>query len=74
FSCCFCLIFLKHRQILLEIFSKNYRVRRNIIQNQLAREYGEDLDKQEVDKVLKDCCVSQGGMWYLKGTVQQPTS
>uniref|UniRef100_A0A8C6Y1B9 RNA polymerase III subunit E n=1 Tax=Naja naja TaxID=35670 RepID=A0A8C6Y1B9_NAJNA len=64
----------QHRQILLEIFSKNYRVRRNIIQNQLAREYGEDLDKQEVDKVLKDCCVSQGGMWYLKGTVQQPTS
>uniref|UniRef100_A0A8C5RWX3 RNA polymerase III subunit E n=1 Tax=Laticauda laticaudata TaxID=8630 RepID=A0A8C5RWX3_LATLA len=64
----------QHRQILLEIFSKNYRVRRNIIQNRLAREYGEDLDKQEVDKVLKDCCVSQGGMWYLKGTVQQPTS
>ncbi|XP_025032052.1 DNA-directed RNA polymerase III subunit RPC5 [Python bivittatus] len=64
----------QHRQILLEIFSKNYRVRRNVIQNRLAREYGEDLDKQEVDKVLKDCCVSQGGMWYLKGTVQQPTS
>ncbi|XP_058013635.1 DNA-directed RNA polymerase III subunit RPC5 isoform X2 [Ahaetulla prasina] len=64
----------QHRQILLEIFSKNYRVRRNIIQNRLAREYGEELDKQEVDKVLKDCCVSQGGMWYLKGTVQQPTS
>uniref|UniRef100_A0A8D0E4D8 RNA polymerase III subunit E n=1 Tax=Salvator merianae TaxID=96440 RepID=A0A8D0E4D8_SALMN len=64
----------QHRQILLEIFSKNYRVRRNVIHNRLAREYGEDLDKQEVDKVLKDCCISQGGMWYLKGTVQQPTS
>lgn len=45
--------FSKHRQILLEIFSKNYRVRRNVIQNQLAQGYGEDLDKQEVDKVLK---------------------
>ncbi|KAM3826524.1 DNA-directed RNA polymerase III subunit RPC5 isoform 1-T1 [Vipera latastei] len=64
----------QHRQILLEIFSKNYRVRRNVIQNRLAREYGEELDKQEVDKVLKDCCVSQGGMWYLKGTVQQSSS
>ncbi|KAJ7305854.1 hypothetical protein JRQ81_010220 [Phrynocephalus forsythii] len=64
----------QHRQILLEIFSKNYRVRRNVIQNQLVQEYGEDLDKQEVDKVLKDCCVSQGGMWYLKGTVQQPAT
>ncbi|XP_066496505.1 DNA-directed RNA polymerase III subunit RPC5 [Tiliqua scincoides] len=64
----------QHRQILLEIFSKNYRVRRNVIQSQLAREYGEEINKQEMDKVLKDCCVSQGGMWYLKGTVQQQTS
>ncbi|KAM6054384.1 PREDICTED: DNA-directed RNA polymerase III subunit RPC5 isoform X1 [Chlamydotis macqueenii] len=60
----------QHRQVLLEIFSKNYRVRRNVIQNQLSQECGEDLNKQEVDKVLKDCCVSYGGMWYLKGTVQ----
>lgn len=64
----------QHRQILLEIFSKNYRVRRNVILNHLAQEYGEEIDKQEVDRVLKDCCVSQGGMWYLKGTVQQTTS
>ncbi|KFP37489.1 DNA-directed RNA polymerase III subunit RPC5, partial [Chlamydotis macqueenii] len=43
----------QHRQVLLEIFSKNYRVRRNVIQNQLSQECGEDLNKQEVDKVLK---------------------
>ncbi|XP_003229273.1 DNA-directed RNA polymerase III subunit RPC5 [Anolis carolinensis] len=67
-------MFDQHRQILLDIFSKNYRVRRNVIQNRLAQEYGDGIDKQEVDKVLKDCCVSQGGMWYLKGTVQQPAS
>ncbi|XP_017198006.1 DNA-directed RNA polymerase III subunit RPC5 isoform X4 [Oryctolagus cuniculus] len=60
----------QHRQVLLEIFSKNYRVRRNMIQSRLTQECGEDLSKQEVDKVLKDCCVSHGGMWYLKGTVQ----
>ncbi|KAM5329636.1 DNA-directed RNA polymerase III subunit RPC5 isoform 1-T5 [Glossophaga mutica] len=60
----------QHRQVLLEIFSKNYRVRRNMIQSRLTQECGEDLSKQEVDKVLKDCCVSYGGMWYLKGTVQ----
>ncbi|KAB0382728.1 hypothetical protein FD755_004645 [Muntiacus reevesi] len=60
----------QHRQVLLEIFSKNYRVRRNMIQARLTQECGEDLSKQEVDKVLKDCCVSYGGMWYLKGTVQ----
>ncbi|XP_036597354.1 DNA-directed RNA polymerase III subunit RPC5 isoform X1 [Trichosurus vulpecula] len=60
----------QHRQVLLEIFSKNYRVRRNLIQTRLNQECGEDLSKQEVDKVLKDCCVSYGGMWYLKGTVQ----
>ncbi|KAF5914229.1 hypothetical protein HPG69_005079 [Diceros bicornis minor] len=63
-------LLLKHRQVLLEIFSKNYRVRRNMIQSRLTQECGEDLSKQEVDKVLKDCCVSYGGMWYLKGTVQ----
>lgn len=44
---------LKHRQVLLEIFSKNYRVRRNVIQNQLSQECGEDVNKQEVDRVLK---------------------
>jgi len=41
-----------------------------MIQSRLTQECGEDLSKQEVDKVLKDCCVSYGGMWYLKGTVQ----
>lgn len=60
----------QHRQVLFEIFSKNYRVRRNMIQSRLTQECGEDLSKQEVDKVLKDCCVSYGGMWYLKGTVR----
>ncbi|KFU93867.1 DNA-directed RNA polymerase III subunit RPC5, partial [Chaetura pelagica] len=43
----------QHRQVLLEIFSKNYRVRRNVIQSQLSQECGEDLNKQEVDRVLK---------------------
>ncbi|XP_024903038.1 DNA-directed RNA polymerase III subunit RPC5 isoform X5 [Pteropus alecto] len=49
----------QHRQVLLEIFSKNYRVRRNLIQSRLTQECGEDLSKQEVDKVLKDCCDRQ---------------
>lgn len=48
-------LLLKHRQVLLEIFSKNYRVRRNMIQSRLTQECGEDLSKQEVDKVLKVC-------------------
>ncbi|KAB0389304.1 hypothetical protein E2I00_017103 [Balaenoptera physalus] len=43
----------QHRQVLLEIFSKNYRVRRNMIQSRLTQECGEDLSKQELDKVLK---------------------
>ncbi|NXJ21278.1 RPC5 polymerase, partial [Dicrurus megarhynchus] len=50
----------QHRQVLLEIFSKNYRVRRNVIQNQLSQECGEDLNKQEVDRVLK---VSFCSLW-----------
>lgn len=59
----------QHRQILLEIFSKNYRVRRNVIQSKLCHDVGENLSKPDVDKVLKDCCASHGGMWYLKGTL-----
>ncbi|NWR91948.1 RPC5 polymerase, partial [Furnarius figulus] len=46
-------IYDQHRQVLLEIFSRNYRVRRNVIQSQLSQECGEDLNKQEVDRVLK---------------------
>lgn len=40
---------------MLEIFSKNYRVRRNMIQSRLTQECGEELSKQDVDKVLKVC-------------------
>lgn len=50
------ILVLKHRQVLLEIFSKNYRVRRNVIQNQLSQ----DLNKQEVDRVLKVSFCSVG--------------
>uniref|UniRef100_G1N7S1 RNA polymerase III subunit E n=1 Tax=Meleagris gallopavo TaxID=9103 RepID=G1N7S1_MELGA len=49
-------IYDQHRQVLLEIFSKNYRVRRNVIQNQLSQ----DLNKQEVDRVLKVSFCSVG--------------
>uniref|UniRef100_A0A8B9KXR1 RNA polymerase III subunit E n=1 Tax=Astyanax mexicanus TaxID=7994 RepID=A0A8B9KXR1_ASTMX len=60
----------KHRQILFEIFMKNYRVRRNVIQSRLSQELGDAVTKSDVDRLLKECCVSLGGMWYLKGTVQ----
>ncbi|NXC17279.1 RPC5 polymerase, partial [Corythaeola cristata] len=55
----------QHRQVLLEIFSKNYRVRRNVIQNQLSQECGEDLNKQEVDRVLKASFSSVVGLILL---------
>ncbi|KFO27999.1 DNA-directed RNA polymerase III subunit RPC5 [Fukomys damarensis] len=57
----------QHGQVLFEIFSKNYRVHRNMIPSHLTQECGEDLIKQEVIKVLKDCNASYGDMWYLKG-------
>ncbi|KAK1162850.1 DNA-directed RNA polymerase III subunit RPC5-like [Acipenser oxyrinchus oxyrinchus] len=60
----------QHRQILLEIFIKNYRVRRNLIQAKLTQEFGDNVTKTDLDRLLKECCVSHGGMWYLKGTVQ----
>ncbi|XP_036385127.1 DNA-directed RNA polymerase III subunit RPC5 [Megalops cyprinoides] len=60
----------KHRQVLFEIFMKNYRVRRSIIQTRLTQELGDAVTKADVDRLLKECCMSYGGMWYLKGTVQ----
>ncbi|XP_073399085.1 DNA-directed RNA polymerase III subunit RPC5 [Dendrobates tinctorius] len=60
----------KERQTLLELFSKGHRLRRNAIQTRMSQEFGESVSKLQLDKVLKDCCVCYGGMWYLKGTVQ----
>ncbi|XP_069580411.1 DNA-directed RNA polymerase III subunit RPC5 [Brachyistius frenatus] len=59
----------KHRRLLYELFTKNYRVRRNIVQARLAQEFG-DVPKADVDRLLKECCSSHAGMWYLKGTIQ----
>ncbi|MEE6514317.1 hypothetical protein FKM82_022373 [Ascaphus truei] len=64
------LFVLKHRQALLELYFKSHRLRRNMIHTRLSQEFGDGLSKQHLDKVLKDCCVCYGGMWYLKGTVQ----
>ncbi|KAK7134177.1 hypothetical protein R3I93_017550 [Phoxinus phoxinus] len=60
----------KHRQVLFEIFMKNYRVRRNVIQSRLTQDLGDAVTKTDVDRLLKECCMSLGGMWYLKGTVR----
>ncbi|KAJ8283948.1 hypothetical protein COCON_G00027980 [Conger conger] len=60
----------KHRQILFEIFMKNYRVRRSAIQTRLSQELGDAVTKTDIDRLLKECCMCSGSMWYLKGTVQ----
>uniref|UniRef100_A0A3Q4H4E9 Polymerase (RNA) III (DNA directed) polypeptide E n=1 Tax=Neolamprologus brichardi TaxID=32507 RepID=A0A3Q4H4E9_NEOBR len=59
----------KHRRLLYDVFTKNYRVRRNIIQARLAQELG-DVSKADIDRLLNECCSSHAGMWYLKGTIQ----
>ncbi|KAG8433094.1 hypothetical protein GDO86_017396 [Hymenochirus boettgeri] len=58
----------KLRQVLFDLFLSGHRMRRNMIQTRLNQEFGDSVSKQQVDKVLKDCCVCYGGMWYLKGT------
>ncbi|XP_076616908.1 DNA-directed RNA polymerase III subunit RPC5 [Chaetodon auriga] len=59
----------KHRRLLYDLFTKNYRVRRNMIQARLAQEFG-DVSKADIDRLLTECCSSHAGMWYLKGTIQ----
>ncbi|MBN3311559.1 RPC5 polymerase, partial [Atractosteus spatula] len=43
----------KHRQLLLELFSKNFRVRRSAIQTRLAQELGDGVTKADIDRLLK---------------------
>ncbi len=43
----------QHRQVLFEIFMKNYRVRRNVIQTRLTQELGDAVTKTDVDRLLK---------------------
>ncbi|XP_068161865.1 DNA-directed RNA polymerase III subunit RPC5 [Antennarius striatus] len=59
----------KHRRLLYDLFTKNYRVRRAMVQSRLAQELGE-VPKVDVDRLLNECCSSHAGMWYLKGTIQ----
>ncbi|KAJ4920102.1 hypothetical protein JOQ06_022334 [Pogonophryne albipinna] len=56
------------RRLLYELFNKNYRIRRTMIQAKLTQELG-DACKADVDRMLNECCISHAGMWYLKGTV-----
>ncbi|CAM4706023.1 unnamed protein product [Leuciscus chuanchicus] len=54
----------KHRQVLFEIFMKNYRVRRNVIQTRLTQELGDAVTKTDVDRLLKArCLVRAAGQW-----------
>ncbi|XP_061562533.1 DNA-directed RNA polymerase III subunit RPC5 isoform X1 [Phycodurus eques] len=59
----------KHRRLLYEMFTKTYRVRRSAVQARLSEEFG-DVSKADLDRLLKECCSSHAGMWYLKGTIQ----
>lgn len=59
----------KQRRLLYDLFNKNYRVRRPMVQAKLAQEFG-DVPKADIDRLLNECCSSRAGMWYLKGTIQ----
>lgn len=59
----------KYRRLLYDLFTQNYRMRRNVIQAKLAQEFGE-MSKAELDRLLHECCISNGGYWLLKGTLQ----
>ncbi|XP_049614908.1 DNA-directed RNA polymerase III subunit RPC5 [Syngnathus scovelli] len=59
----------KHRRLLYEMFTKSYHLRRSAVQARLSEEFG-DVSKADVDRLLKECCSSHAGMWYLKGTIQ----
>ncbi|XP_020783824.2 DNA-directed RNA polymerase III subunit RPC5 [Boleophthalmus pectinirostris] len=57
----------KLRRVLFELFSKNYRIKRTMLQAKLSQEIGE-VSKTDIDRMLKECCISASGQWYLRGT------
>ncbi|CAL1599727.1 unnamed protein product [Knipowitschia caucasica] len=57
----------KLRHVLFELFSKNYRIKRALLLTKLSQEVG-DIPKTDVDRLLKECCISSSGHWYLRGT------
>ncbi|TRY83778.1 hypothetical protein DNTS_025263 [Danionella cerebrum] len=59
----------KHRQVLFEIFMKNYRVRRNLVQTRLTQELGDGVTKTDIDRLLKECCLTHylSELWAEKG-------
>ncbi|XP_077357964.1 DNA-directed RNA polymerase III subunit RPC5-like [Festucalex cinctus] len=59
----------KQRHLLYDMFTKTYRLKRTAVQARLNEEFG-DVPKADVDRLLKECCTSHAGMWYLKGTTQ----
>lgn len=44
-------VLLQHRRLLYDLFTKNYRVKRSMVQARLAQEFG-DAPKSEVDRLL----------------------
>lgn len=42
---------LQHRRLLYDLFTKNYRVKRNMVQARLAQEFG-DISKADIDRLL----------------------
>lgn len=58
----------QHRQVLYEIFMKNYRVRRNVIQTRLTQELGDQTTKADMDRLLK---VRQASEQSVEQTAEQ---
>ncbi|XP_077406486.1 DNA-directed RNA polymerase III subunit RPC5 [Vanacampus margaritifer] len=59
----------KQRRLLYDMFTKTYRLKRTALHARLNEEFG-NVAKADVDRLLKECCISNAGMWYLKGTTQ----
>lgn len=53
FFCVDCVLYflLQHRRLLYELFTKNYRIRRNMIQVRVTQEFG-DASKADIDRLL----------------------
>ncbi|XP_078691347.1 DNA-directed RNA polymerase III subunit RPC5-like [Branchiostoma floridae x Branchiostoma belcheri] len=59
----------KIREVVLEMFNESFKLRRNVITSKVQEAIGQEPNKHDMEKVLREVCMVKGGQWYLKGTL-----
>ncbi|XP_066291491.1 DNA-directed RNA polymerase III subunit RPC5-like [Branchiostoma lanceolatum] len=59
----------KIRETILEMFNESFKLRRNAINSKVQEAIGQEANKHDIEKVLREVCMVKGTQWYLKGSL-----